>query len=168
MKPVLKAHGTERLKRNCHELLSSFAFRFNLRRYTEEVMRVELEAASDEKVRLESLARAGAIAELGETLRAEAGGLLRISTRPTLNPQTNGSVSVYRLGEMPIQSYGQSGSAPRGKASAMLNAHTELRAERQRSTRGAIYRNRPFPRVCMSIHLKGESPSDLGSSACSH
>jgi hypothetical protein len=33
---------------------------------------------------------------------------------------------------MPIQSCGQSVSAPRVKAGAMLNAHTELRAKRQR------------------------------------
>jgi hypothetical protein len=37
------------------------------------------------------------------------------------------------LGEMPIQSFGQSVSAPRGKAGARLNAHTELRAKCQRS-----------------------------------
>jgi len=53
-------------------------------------------------------------------------------------------ISVYRLGEMPIQSCGQSVSAPRGKAGARLNAHTELRAKRQRSARKAIYRNRPI------------------------
>ena len=39
---------------------------------------------------------------------------------------------------MPIQSCGQSVSAPRGQAGVMLNAHTELRAERQRSAREAI------------------------------
>jgi hypothetical protein len=55
----------------------------------------------------------------------------------------NRPVSVYRLSEMPIQSCGQSVSAPRGKAAARLNAHTELRAKRQRSAREAIYRNRP-------------------------
>jgi hypothetical protein len=45
---------------------------------------------------------------------------------------------------MPIQSCGQNVSAPRGKAGARLNAHTELRAKRQRSAREAIYRNRPI------------------------
>ena len=45
----------------------------------------------------------------------------------------NRPFSVYRLGEMPIQSCGQSISAPRGKASARLTAHTELREMRQRS-----------------------------------
>jgi hypothetical protein len=34
MKPKLKAPGTWRLKRNNDKLLSSFAFNFNLRRYT--------------------------------------------------------------------------------------------------------------------------------------
>jgi hypothetical protein len=33
MKPVLKAPGTERLKQKYDELLSKFAFKFNLRRY---------------------------------------------------------------------------------------------------------------------------------------
>ena len=50
----------------------------------------------------------------------------------------------YRLGEMPIQSCGQSVSAPRVKAGAGLNVHTELRAKRQRSAREAIYRIRPI------------------------
>jgi hypothetical protein len=54
---------------------------------------------------------------------------------------SNGPISVYRLGEMPIHSCGQSDSAPRGKAGARLNAHTELRAMRQRSAQEAIYRN---------------------------
>ena len=34
MKPMLKAPGTKRLKLTYDELLSSFAFNFNLRRYT--------------------------------------------------------------------------------------------------------------------------------------
>jgi len=38
MKAVLKAPGTERLKLKYDELLSSFAFKFNLRRYKEEGM----------------------------------------------------------------------------------------------------------------------------------
>jgi hypothetical protein len=33
MKPMLKPPGTERLKLDFDELLSSFAFQFNLRRY---------------------------------------------------------------------------------------------------------------------------------------
>jgi hypothetical protein len=52
-------------------------------------------------------------------------------------------ISVYRLGELPIQSCGQSLSAPRGKAGVSLNARTELRAKRQHSARKAIYRNQP-------------------------
>jgi len=32
--PTLKAHGIKRLKLKCDKLLSSFAFHFNLRRYT--------------------------------------------------------------------------------------------------------------------------------------
>jgi hypothetical protein len=34
IKPTLKAPGTKRLKLKCHKLLSSFAFKFNLRRYS--------------------------------------------------------------------------------------------------------------------------------------
>jgi len=34
MKPALKAPKSERLKLTCDELLSTFAFNFNLRRYT--------------------------------------------------------------------------------------------------------------------------------------
>jgi len=56
----------------------------------------------------------------------------------------NKPISVHRLGEMPIQSCGQSVSAPRGKAGARLNANTELRAKRVRSAREAIYRIRPI------------------------
>jgi hypothetical protein len=49
---------------------------------------------------------------------------------------TRRPISVYRLGEMPIQSCGQSVSARRGKAGARLNAHTELQTQHQRSARG--------------------------------
>jgi hypothetical protein len=48
------------------------------------------------------------------------------------------------MGEMPIQSGGQSVSAAPGKVGARLIAHTELRTKRQRSAREAIYRNRPI------------------------
>jgi len=51
----------------------------------------------------------------------------------------NMPISVYRLGEMPIQSCRQSVSAPRGEAGVRLNVHTELRAKRQRSAREAMY-----------------------------
>jgi len=37
IKPTLKAPGTERLKLKYEELLSKFGFKFNLRRYTEDV-----------------------------------------------------------------------------------------------------------------------------------
>jgi hypothetical protein len=35
IKPTLKAPGIKRLKLKCAEALSNFAFKFNLRRYTE-------------------------------------------------------------------------------------------------------------------------------------
>ena len=37
IKPILKAPGTERLKLQCDEPLSNFAFRFKLRRYNKYV-----------------------------------------------------------------------------------------------------------------------------------
>jgi hypothetical protein len=37
MKSMLKAPGTKRLKLTCDGLLSSFAFKFKLRRYTQEI-----------------------------------------------------------------------------------------------------------------------------------
>jgi len=55
---------------------------------------------------------------------------------------SNWPITVFHLGEMPIQSCGQSVSAPRMKPGARLIAHTKLRAKRQRSAREAIYRNR--------------------------
>ena len=39
IKPTLKAPGTERLKLIYDELLSSFAFNFNLRRYSQGTLR---------------------------------------------------------------------------------------------------------------------------------
>jgi hypothetical protein len=65
---------------------------------------------------------------------------------------SNRLISVYRLGEMPIQSCGQSVIAPRGKAGARLNAHTELRSKRQRLAWGAIYPNRPIPET--RVHMR--------------
>jgi len=62
------------------------------------------------------------------------------------------------FGEMPIQSCGQGVSAPHGKAGASLNAHTELRAKRQRSAREAIYRKRPilmYQTGCIQIEKRG-------------
>jgi len=35
IKPTLKPPGTKRLKLKCDELLTNFAFKFNLRRFTE-------------------------------------------------------------------------------------------------------------------------------------
>ena len=57
-------------------------------------------------------------------------------------------ISVFSLGEMPIQSCGQSVSDPRGKVGVRLRAHTQLRAKRQRSAREAMYRNRP---ICQAL-----------------
>ena len=72
---------------------------------------------------------------------------------------SNRPISVYRLGEMPIQSRGQSVSAPRGNAGARLNAHTELRAKRQRSAREMIYRNLPI------IYLPGPTTREYEASS---
>ena len=63
-------------------------------------------------------------------------GLLRLDSRVQSSwfvaCNTRRPISVCRLGEMPTQSCEQSVSAPRGKAGARLNAHTDLRAKRQR------------------------------------
>jgi hypothetical protein len=82
-----------------------------------------------------------------------------LSLSPSLPlPSQHRPISVYRLGEMPIQCCVQSVRAPRGKAGARLNAHTELRARRQRSAREMIYRNRPIQ------HAAGQrqAPAELG------
>ena len=44
MKPKLKPPGTKRLKLKCAMLLSTSAFRFNLRHYSEAALRGELAA----------------------------------------------------------------------------------------------------------------------------
>jgi len=66
-------------------------------------------------------------------------------------------ISVYRLGEMPIQSCGQSVSAPSGKAGARLNAYTKLRTKRQRSAREVIYQNRPIARHVIGCHFSDDA-----------
>jgi hypothetical protein len=45
IKPALKAPGSERLKLNCDDVLSNFAFKFNLRRYNTEAHRNTSSAA---------------------------------------------------------------------------------------------------------------------------
>ena len=69
-------------------------------------------------------------------------------------------IPVYRLGEMHVQSCGQSVSAPRGKAGARLNAHTELRTTRQRSSRETMYRNRPVARRFIGCRLPFATRND--------
>jgi hypothetical protein len=69
--PKLKPPGTKRSKLNCDELLSSFAFKFDLRRFI-----------------ADACARAGdypRAAQAVDWMRRQAGGLFRTSTRPTLN-----------------------------------------------------------------------------------
>ena len=82
----------------------------------------------------------GGFASLGST-GAEG---RKCHAKPRYSMAFDRPISVYRLSEMPIQSCRQSVSAPRGKASSRLIAHTELRTKRQRLTREAIYRNRPL------------------------
>ena len=119
METKLKPPGTKRLKLKCVVLLSTSAFKFHSRRY-----------------------------RAGTTSRGSCGTLWRSACRrtPSAAParrsssstassrrgqaEHNRPISVYRLGGMPIQSCVQSVSAPRGKAGARLNAHTELRAKR--------------------------------------
>jgi len=75
---------------------------------------------------------------------------------------SNRPISVYRLGAIPIQSCGQSVSAPCGTAGARLHAHTELRAKRQRSARETIYRNRPIQPLAVQQGVGGEVRADAG------
>ena len=83
--------------------------------------------------------------KVGQTGSADLAGRKGVRTFLTARGSGyNRPVSVYRPGEMPMQSCGQSVSAPRGEAGVRLNAHTKLRAECQRSARKAIYRNRPI------------------------
>jgi hypothetical protein len=93
----------------------------------------------------------------GGTARARHLGGVRRAAGPHTTSRTtsNRPISVYRLGEMLIQGCGQSVSAPRGKSGARLNAHTELRAKRQRSAREGIYRNR------LILHLLSRDPAVL-------
>ena len=56
--------------------------------------------------------------------------------RRVLDVEGNRPISVYRLGKMPIQSCRQSVSAPRGKAGARLNSHTQMRGQSVSAQRG--------------------------------
>jgi len=64
----------------------------------------------------------------------------------------NRLISVYRPGEMPIQSCGQSVSALHVKAGARLNAHTELRAKRQRI--GILLKSVLQQHICQPLCLE--------------
>jgi len=139
MRPVLKAPGSMLLKLRYDGLPSKFAFNSNLRRYT----MVSRRCSSPPKW--------GTWLWWSDFWR-------RVGK--AVHVQLNEPISVY---EMPIQSCGQSVSAPRGKAGVRLNAHTELRAKRQRSAREAIYRNRPIEArvesACFqALKLKSDNP----------
>jgi hypothetical protein len=69
----------------------------------------------------------------------------------------NRPISVYRMGEMPIRSGGQSVSAPRRKTGARLNAHTELREGIYRIGLLCINTDTaalPVPAALHAIHLR--------------
>jgi hypothetical protein len=70
-------------------------------------------------------------------------------------------ISVYHPCEMPIHSCGQGVSAPREKAGAGLTVHIEVRTERQRSAREAIYRNRPITKWVMTWQAWARSATAL-------
>jgi hypothetical protein len=71
IKPTLKAPGTKRLKLNYDELLSNFAFKFNLRRY--DVGGAQVPAAAH------------------DPRAAAQGGLLRTSMAGAYSPPLSGS-----------------------------------------------------------------------------
>jgi hypothetical protein len=59
IKPTLKAPGTRRLTLNCDELLSSSAFKINLRRYNVAAVEASaVHAAAEREERLQAGARA--------------------------------------------------------------------------------------------------------------
>ena len=67
IKPVLKAPGTKRLKLKCGQLLSNFAFNFNLHRYNEGV-KTKLDTVlnnANDKTRSVSAGVSGEDAEVG-------------------------------------------------------------------------------------------------------
>jgi hypothetical protein len=89
--------------------------------------------------------------ELWDGPGGEAGGSFRAST----GPASNRPISVYLLGEMPIQSWGQSVSVPRWKVGASLNAQRifgqSASAQREkRYTEIGLSPPAP-PRVCTCI-----------------
>ena len=71
IKPTLKAPGIKLLKLKYGKPLSNFAFKFNLRRYTKDKRARKAQDDDDD--------------ESDDDDDEEAGGLLRTSTRPTLN-----------------------------------------------------------------------------------
>ena len=124
IKSKLKPPGTGRLKLKYDVLLSTYAFKFKLRRYI-----------------------LGGLFENIHSIRIQDTSMVGPATYDTSYSSTrilNRLTSVCRLGEMPVQSWGQSDSASRGKAGARLNAHTVLRMTRQRTSQEAIYRNQPL------------------------
>jgi hypothetical protein len=151
---------TKRLKLGYDEPLSTFPFQFNLRRYTLGIkMQRVAELALGTKADVDWTTGFVDCTALGYTAGQPTSaaaialadeGYYALACRDhgdrifdVLGRATNRPTSVYRLTELPIQSCGQSVSASHGKAGARLNAHTELRAKRQRSARESIYRNRP-------------------------
>jgi hypothetical protein len=115
-------------------------------------LEAERQVAEIEKEKLRQLREAAESRRLDAEARAAMAEqeVVRSRAGPCNRP-----ISVYRLGDMPIQSCGQSVSAPRGEARARLSAHTELRAKSQRSAREAIYRYRPITMktVCMRPYI---------------
>ena len=89
MKPTLNAPVTKRLKLKYDKLLSSFAFKFNSRRYNAGDAALFLwDAAMKPKKKGEGGAGAGEDLMGGGTMATavvDAGGVSRISNRPTLN-----------------------------------------------------------------------------------
>jgi hypothetical protein len=84
------------------------------------------------------------------------------STLQEVQVLDNRPIPVYRLGEMPIQSGGQGVSSPRGKAGVRLNAHTELRAEREGYTGIGLFNNATPPNAAQLLartaHARTHTP----------
>ena len=97
IKPSLKAPGTNLLTIKCNKPLSTFAFKLNLRRYTKDNNTTNSAAVEAMALRAEVSARrqeSGLTEQMRLALPGEAGGLLRTSTRPMMNPLLLLSASV--------------------------------------------------------------------------
>jgi hypothetical protein len=87
---MLKAPGSERLKLRCEDLLSKYAFSFNLRRYTEAKANADM-AAADAAAAAAAAAAEAAVAEADAEAAATAaqGGRSVENIAPSISETSN-------------------------------------------------------------------------------